>query len=113
MRLNGTATRLSVFIGEDDLWQHKPLYHEIVRRAQQAGLAGASVFRGIEGYGANSAIHTTRILSISDDLPTLVVIVDSDELIRAFLPRLDDLGIEGMVMLDEVEVIHYAGRDGK
>lgn len=111
MRPNGTATHLSVFIGEDDLWHHKPLYHEIVRRAREAGLAGASVFKGIEGYGANSAIHTTRIVSMSDDLPTLIVIVDGTERIREFLPELEDLGIEGMVMLDQVEVVHYAGRE--
>lgn len=69
MRLEGTALRLTIFIGEDDQWHHKPLYTEIVHRAHTAGLAGASVFRGVEGYGASNHIHTTRLLSLSEDLP--------------------------------------------
>ncbi|MGK4598572.1 DUF190 domain-containing protein [Amycolatopsis sp. w19] len=110
MRLSGRALRLSVHVGEDDVWHHKPLYHEIVRRAHDAGLAGASVFRGIEGYGARSLIHTTRLLSLSEDLPVLIVIVDEEERIRAFLPQLDELIDEGLVTLEEVEVIRYVGR---
>jgi PII-like signaling protein len=109
MRLTGTALRLTVFVGEDDTWHHKPLHHEIVRRAREAGLAGATVLRGIEGYGAGSRIHTTRILSLSEDLPIAVIIVDAEERVRAFLPQLDELVSEGMVILDEVEVIRYVG----
>ena len=111
MKLAGPALRLTVFIGETDVWHHRPLYHEIVRRAHEAGLAGASVMRGIEGYGASSRIHTTRILSLSDDLPVAVVVVDAEEKIRAFLPQLDELITEGLVIIDPVEVIHYVGRD--
>ncbi|EME59791.1 DUF190 domain-containing protein [Amycolatopsis decaplanina] len=110
MRLAGRALRLSVYVGEDDVWHHKPLYHEIVRRAHDAGLAGASVLRGIEGYGASSLIHTTRLLSLSEDLPVVIVIVDEEDRIRAFLPQLDELIGEGLVTLDDVEVIRYAGR---
>ncbi|MFJ8911967.1 DUF190 domain-containing protein [Amycolatopsis sp. NPDC102389] len=110
MRLSGRALRLSIHVGEDDVWHHKPLYHEIVRRAHEAGLAGASVFRGIEGYGASSLIHTTRLLSLSEDLPVMIVIVDEEERIRAFLPELDELIDEGLVTLDDVEVIRYVGR---
>jgi PII-like signaling protein len=110
MRLQGPALRLSVFVGESDQWRHRPLYHEIVRRAHAAGLAGASVLRGIEGYGASDHIHTTRILSLSEDLPVTIVIVDAAERIRGFLPQLDELIGEGLVILDEVEVIRYAGR---
>jgi uncharacterized protein len=110
MKLEGPAVRLTIFIGEDDRWHHKPLYHEIVHRAHQAGLAGASVLRGIEGYGASSRIHTTRILSLSEDLPLVIVIVDQEERIRAFLPELDELVTEGLVILDPVEVIRYVGR---
>ncbi|MDP4500973.1 DUF190 domain-containing protein [Nonomuraea turcica] len=110
MKLHGPALRLTVFVGDTDTWHHKPLYHEIVHRAHSAGLAGASVFRGMEGYGASNHIHTTRILSLSEDLPVAVVIVDAADKIRSFLPQLDELISEGLVMLDEVEVIRYAGR---
>ncbi|MBL1080187.1 DUF190 domain-containing protein [Nocardia sp. 2] len=110
-RLTGTALRLTIFIGEGDLWHHKPLLTEIVHRAQQAGLAGASVFRGIEGFGASSLIHTTRLLSLSTDLPVAIIIIDTAERIHAFLPQLDELIGEGLVILDEVEVIRYVGRE--
>ncbi|MFF4315179.1 DUF190 domain-containing protein [Streptomyces sp. NPDC001507] len=109
-RLTGRALRLTVYIGEDDIWHHKPLYTEIVHRAHAAGLAGASVFRGIEGFGASSRIHTSRLLSLSEDLPVAVVVVDTEERIRAFLPRLDELVTEGLVTLDDCEVIRYVGR---
>ncbi|OIJ98463.1 DUF190 domain-containing protein [Streptomyces colonosanans] len=109
-RLTGRALRLTVFIGEHDRWHHKPLYAEIVHRAHAAGLAGASVFRGIEGFGASSLIHTSRLLSLSEDLPVAVVIVDTEERVRAFLPQLDELVAEGLVILDDCEVIRYAGR---
>ena len=111
MKLSGPSRRLSIFIGETDQYHHGPLYHEIVARAKKAGLAGASVFRGIEGYGATSRIHTTRILSLSEDLPLVVIIVDTAEKIEAFLPQLDELIAEGLVIIDEVEVIKYVGRD--
>ncbi|MEU9631048.1 DUF190 domain-containing protein [Streptomyces luteogriseus] len=110
-RLTGRALRLTVFVGERDTWHHKPLYSEIVHRAHAAGLAGASVFRGIEGFGASSLIHTSRLLSLSEDLPIAVVIVDTEPRVRAFLPQLDELVAEGLVTLDDCEVIRYAGRD--
>jgi hypothetical protein len=110
MTLTGPARRLTIVVGEDDTWHGKPLYTEIVHRAHAAGLAGASVFRGIEGYGASNHIHTTRILSLSDDLPVSIVIVDRAERIDGFLPQLDELSVEGLVMVDDVQVLHYAGR---
>ncbi|MFC6084589.1 DUF190 domain-containing protein [Sphaerisporangium aureirubrum] len=110
MKLEGPAVRLTVMVGETDQWHHRPLYHEIVRRAREDGLAGATVLRGIEGYGASSRIHTARILSLSEDLPVAVIVVDTEERVRAFLPRLDELVTEGLVVLDPVEVIRYTGR---
>lgn len=110
MTLRGPAIRLTILVKESDQWHHRPVYTEIVHRAHQAGLAGASVFRGIEGFGKSSQIHTTRILSFAEDLPCSVVIVDLEERIRAFLPELDELVTEGLVMLDEVEVVKYVGR---
>jgi len=111
VKIEGPALRLSIFVGEDDRWHHKPLYTEIVHRAHRAGLAGASVLHGIEGYGASSRIHTSRLLSLSEDLPVLVIIVDEEEKVRAFLPQLDELVTEGLVILDDCEVIRYAGRE--
>jgi len=110
MKLEGHQKRLTIFIGESDRHGHTPLATEIVQRAHRAGLAGASVFRGVEGYGASNHIHTTRILSLSDDLPMAIVIVDREEAIQAFLPQLDELIEEGLVILDDVEVVKYAGR---
>lgn len=107
MTATGTALRLTVYVGENDRWHHKPLFTEIVHRAHAAGLAGASVFRGCEGYGASSLIHTTRLLSLSEDLPVAVVIVDAPERVRAFLPQLDELPGTGVATLDEVEVVRY------
>ena len=110
MKLEGAASRLTIYIGEFDRWQHKPLYTEIVHRAHEAGLAGASVLRGIEGFGASSLIHTNRLLSLSEDLPIAIIIVDTDEKITAFLPQLDELVAEGLVTVDPVQVIRYVGR---
>ena len=89
MRLEGHQKRLTIFVGESDHHGHTPLATEIVQRAHRAGLAGASVFRGIEGYGASNHIHTTRILSLSDDLPIVIIIVDTHEAIQRFLPELE------------------------
>lgn len=99
------SLRLTVFVGADDSWHGRPLYTEIVHRAHAAGLAGASVFRGVEGFGASSRIHTTRLLSLGEDLPMAVVIVDADNRVREFLPQLDELVTGGLVLLDEVEVV--------
>ncbi|NUO56391.1 MAG: DUF190 domain-containing protein [Hamadaea sp.] len=99
--------RLTILVGEDDQWHHRPLYTEIVHRAHQAGLAGASVFRGVEGFGASSRIHTSRLLSLAENLPCSVVVVDTEPAVRAFVSTLDDLPI-GLAMLDPVEVVRPA-----
>jgi PII-like signaling protein len=109
MTTTGRALRLSIFVGENDSWQHKPLYTEIVHRARRAGLAGATVVRGIEGYGANSRIHTSHLFRLSDDLPLLITIVDGEDRVREFLPLLAELDINGLVTLDEVETVVWPG----
>jgi PII-like signaling protein len=111
MKLHGTATRLTIFVDETDQWHHRPLYTEIVQRAHRAGLAGATVLRGIEGFGASSRIHSSGLLRLADDLPVAIVIVDEDDAIRAFLPQVDELVAEGLVVLDEVVVYRYVGFD--
>jgi PII-like signaling protein len=100
----GPARRLTVYLGEDDTWHGRPLYAEVVHRAHAAGLAGASVFRGTEGFGISSRIHTSRLLSLSEDLPVVVVIIDAADRIEAFLPTLDSLVTEGLVVLEDVQV---------
>jgi PII-like signaling protein len=107
---SGKATRLTILLGDADHYQHRPVYTEIVHRAHAFGLAGASVFRGMEGFGASRHVHTTHILSLSEDLPVAVVIVDAADRIAAFLPQLDELVTEGLVMTDEVDVVRYVGR---
>jgi PII-like signaling protein len=111
MKLDGHQQRLTIYIGESDHHGRTPLGTEIVQRAHAAGLAGASVFRGVEGYGASNHIHTTRILSLSDDLPIAIVIVDTHDSIASFLPQLDELVTEGLVTVEDVEVIKYVGRN--
>lgn len=107
MRLQGPAKRITIFIGESDRYQHKPLYAEIVHRAHQRGLAGASVFRGIEGFGAASRIHTSRLLSLSEDLPLAIIIVDTAERVEAFLDEVAELVTDGLIIVDDVVVHTY------
>ncbi|HEX9031095.1 MAG TPA: DUF190 domain-containing protein [Streptosporangiaceae bacterium] len=104
MNLHGAARRVTIFVGESDRYHHRPLYAEIVHRAHQAGLAGASVFRGTEGYGASSRIHTSRLLSLSQDLPVAIVVVDTAEATERFLAAIDDLIADALVMVDDVRV---------
>lgn len=111
MKLEGQQQRLTIYIGESDHHGHTPLATEIVQRAHAAGLAGASVFRGVEGYGASNHIHTTRILSLSDDLPIAIVIVDRPDAIAAFLGDLDELITEGLVVVEDIHVVKYVGRN--
>jgi PII-like signaling protein len=107
MRSEADGQLLRIFVGESDRWEGKPLYEAIVRRARAAGLAGATVLRGLEGFGAHSRLHTTRILRLSEDLPVVIEIVDDGPKIEAFLPDLDEMVSEGMVTLEKVRVIAY------
>ncbi|MFB7651583.1 MULTISPECIES: DUF190 domain-containing protein [unclassified Streptomyces] len=103
------ALRLTVLIDDTDRWHHKPLCSEIVHRAHAAGLAGASIFHGVEGFGGQQIVHTTRLLSMADDLPVAVVIVDGQEPIQAFVSQLEDMNIEGLITLESVQVVRFYG----
>lgn len=105
MTASGTVLRLVVIVDEDRSFHHKPLYQEIVQRARAAGLAGASVFRGIEGFGSSGTLHTNRILDLTAKLPAMILVVDRADAIREFLPQLDELDVRGVVTVDEVEVV--------
>lgn len=107
MKIEGTGKLVRVFIGESDTWDGAPLYQAIVRRAHEMGLAGATVLRGIEGYGAHSRLHTARILRLSEDLPIVVELVDTEQRIAQILPVLDEMVHEGLVTLETVEIIAY------
>lgn len=107
MQIPNEASLLRIFIGESDRWEHKPLYEAIVLAARGAKLAGATVLRGPMGYGKSSRLHTTKILQLSMDLPLVIEIVDTEEKINGFLPRLNDMIGGGLVTLEKVRVIHY------
>lgn len=112
MKIEGQAKLARIYIGETDKWHGQPLYMAILLKAREMGMAGGTVFRGIAGYGANSVIHTANILRLSEDLPVVIEIVDTDEKVQAFLPVLDEMVKEGLILLREVEVIKYAGNSG-
>ncbi|KMS84011.1 MULTISPECIES: DUF190 domain-containing protein [Streptomyces] len=105
-----TALQLTIFIEECDTWHRRPLSAEIVHRAHEAGLAGATVFRGIEGFGASSVMHGFRLLSLRQDLPLAIVIVDDEEQVRRFIPTLRELVDEGLVIVERVEIMQGADR---
>ena len=107
MKLEGEGKLLRIFIGESDRWQGQPLFEAIVRKVREAGGAGATVLRGIEGFGAHSRIHTARILRLSEDLPIVVEIVDTAEKIDALLPLLDAMIEDGLVTIETVQVLRY------
>jgi len=107
VKLEGEGKLLRLFIGESDTWHGKPLYQAIVERVRQEGLAGATVLRGIEGFGADSRLHTSRILRLSEDLPIVIEIVDTPERIDAVVPILDEMVGEGMLTLERVQIVSY------
>ncbi len=107
MMLPKDGKLLRIFIGESDKCRGLPLYEWIVRKAREQGLAGATVLRGLEGFGAHSRLHTAKILRLSTDLPIVVEIVDTEEKIQAFLPAIDDAIGKGLATLEKVEVRFY------
>jgi PII-like signaling protein len=111
MKITGAGKLLRIFVGESDHCAGRPLYEVLVCKARELGLAGATVWRGIEGYGANSRIHTAKILRLSQDLPVLIEIVDTEDKITAALPELEALmeasGGGGLITLEHAEIIRY------
>ncbi|MFE7750718.1 DUF190 domain-containing protein [Streptomyces sp. NPDC057428] len=103
------ALRLTVLVDDTDTWHHKPMCSEIVHRAHAAGLSGASIFHGMEGFGGRQIVHTTRLLSMADDLPVAVVIVDTEDRVQAFVPQLEELDIEGLITLEPVQIVQFHG----
>ena len=111
MQIPAEAVLLRIFLGEDDRFQHQPLYEAIVMKARERQLAGATVLRGPMGFGHSSRLHTTKILRLSENLPVIVEIVDSEEKINAFLPLLDAMMGNGLVTLEKLQVLRYGARE--
>jgi PII-like signaling protein len=107
MKIPREGQLLRIFVGESDRWKGRPLFEAIVQEARHHGLAGATVFRGFEGFGARSRIHTSRILRLTEDLPILIEIVDAEDKVQAFLPVLDEMVQEGLVTVEKATVIFY------
>jgi PII-like signaling protein len=107
MTIEGEALLVRVYIGESDTHDGRPLYDAIVRLLRQQGIRGVSVFRGIEGFGRSSRVHTTRILALSEDLPILIEAVDEADRVRAVLPELETMVGGGLITLEKVEVLVY------
>jgi len=113
MKLEGKATMLRIHFGEDDKWHGKPLYQAIVEKCRELDIAGATVFRGIEGYGASTLIRKPHhLLSFSHDAPVMVSVIDSDEKVRKLIPQLDAMVADGLIAISEVEVVKYVHQDG-
>jgi uncharacterized protein len=112
MKLEGKAKMLRIHFGEDDKWKGKPLYRAIVEKCRELDIAGATVFRGIEGYGASTLIHRSHLLSFSSDAPVMVSVIDTEEKIQTLIPHLDQMVDEGLIALSEVEVIKYVHQEG-
>ena len=111
MKIPEEGYLLRIFLGESDKWHGRPLYEAIVLKARELHLAGATVLRGPMGFGANSRLHTAKILRLSEDLPIVIEIVDSEEKINELLSHVDDMVQEGLVTLERVKVIKYRASD--
>ena len=107
MRIEGPALLARIYIGESDRWEGRPLYQVIVEKLRAEGVAGATVLRGIEGYGRAARVHTAQVLRLSEDLPVLIEVVDREDRLRAILPQIDAMVDGGLITLEHVEVIAY------
>jgi hypothetical protein len=112
MKLGGKAKLLRIHFGEDDKWQGKPLYHAVVQKCRELDIAGATVFRGIEGYGASTLIRRPNFLGLSSDLPIMISVIDTDEKLQILLPHLEKMVGEGLIAISDVEVIKYVHQEG-
>lgn len=108
--LSGEQMLARVFIGESDRWHHQPLHLALIERLRKEGFAGATVFHGMAGFGAHSVLHTTRILRLSQDLPVVIEVVDTEERMQLLVPILDEMIQEGLVTMEKVQVLKYAHR---
>ena len=113
MKLEGKAKMLRIHFGEDDRWQGRPLYQAIVECCRKLDIAGATVYRGIEGYGASTMIRRSHLLRFSSDAPILVQIIDTEENIQRLIPALDEMVAEGLIAMSDVEVIKYVHQQGQ
>jgi PII-like signaling protein len=113
MKLEGEQTLMRIFVGESDRWQRKPLYEAIVEMLKSEGFAGATVLKGIMGFGAGSVVHSDRLLRLSSDLPVVIEVVESEEMIENVLDRLDDMVSGGMITLEKARVIRYRPEEKK
>jgi PII-like signaling protein len=111
MEIPQESVLLRIFIGESDRWHHQPLYEALVLKAREMHLGGATVLRGVMGYGKSSRLHTSKILRLSMDLPVVVEVVDSEERINAFLPELEQMMTGGLVTLERAKVVHYKAQN--
>ena len=109
--LSGEQLLVRIFIGEGDKWHHQPLATALVERLRREGFAGATVLRGVAGFGARSVLHSTHLLRLSEDLPLVIEVVESEEHVERLLPVLDEMVGEGLVTLEKVRVIKYAPGD--
>lgn len=108
--LSGEQVMVRVFIGESDRWQHQALATALLERLRREHFAGATVFHGVAGFGAHSVLHTSRLLRLSEDLPVVIEIVDTQEHVDRLLPILDEMVTEGLVTVEKVRVLKYAAR---
>lgn len=107
MDIVGRGKRLTIYIGEADKWHKRPLAQALVERLREAGIAGATVTRGVLGYGANSRMHSAQILRLSEDLPLVIDVIDREDRIDSILPMVDEMVGEGLVVLSDVDIVHY------
>ncbi len=112
MKIEGDAKRVTIFIGESDRWHHQPLHTAIVEMLRREGYAGATVVKGVEGFGKNSRLHTASILRLSEDLPVILTFIDTHEKVETVMPQIDEMVGGGLVIVENVHVRKYSDHSG-